>query len=151
MRIIVLGLGNILMQDDGFGVRVIEALREVPLPEKVELVDAGTGIYSLMYDLEGADHIVVVDAVQGGAEPGAVYRIPGEELGSFYQGAASSHEIRFPEVMAMFKQQGYHPQAVVYGVEPAALDLGMELTASVAAALPRVVDLVQDEIRLILK
>ncbi|MDA8096147.1 MAG: hydrogenase maturation protease [Clostridia bacterium] len=146
-RTIVLGLGNILMQDDGIGVRVIEALQDTELPDGVELVDAGTGVYSLIYDLEGADRIIVVDAVQGGGEPGTVYRIPGEELDSFRDEAVSTHDIRFPEVMTILAQHGHHPAVVVYGVEPAEVDLGMELTPSVMAVLPRVTALVLDEIR----
>ncbi len=146
MRTIVLGLGNILMRDDGIGVRVIETLRERELPPGVELIDAGTGVYSLIYELEDAELLIVVDAVRGGGEPGTVYRIPGDELQGFGGEALSVHDIRFPEVVSILAEQGHHPEMVVFGVEPASTEMGMELSPEVEAVLDRVADLIVSEL-----
>src|SRR5512143_3162034 len=80
-RILVLGVGNILLKDEGVGVRVIEQLQaEYLFSPNVRLMDGGTLGIRLLDDITGADHLIVVDAVRNDQPPGTLYRLPAEEL-----------------------------------------------------------------------
>lgn len=146
-RIMVMGIGNVLMQDDGVGVHVIRHLEELDLPPQVELVDAGTHSYDLLDYFSQADICIVVDAMHAGGKPGTVYRAPLEELGMEPNpNIHSLHEISFAEAMYMLQLEGYNPQVLVYGVEPHTVDLGLELTPVVAAQLPFILEMIQKDI-----
>ena len=79
-RIAVVGVGNILMGDEGIGVKVVEELRKERLPEGVELFDGGTAFHVLVDDLIDFDKLIIVDAVLGGESPGTIYRFEFGEL-----------------------------------------------------------------------
>lgn len=147
-RIMVMGIGNVLMQDDGVGVHVIRKLEEMDLPPQVELVDAGTHSYDLLDYLYEADFCIVVDAMHAGGKPGTVYRAPLEELGMTPNpNIQSLHEISFAEAIYMLQLEGYNPEILVYGVEPHTVDLGLELTPVVAEQLPLLLECIRKDIR----
>jgi len=147
-RIMVMGIGNVLMQDDGVGVHVIRKLEELDLPPHVELVDAGTHSYDLLDYLYKADVCIVVDAMHAGGKPGTVYRAPLEELGMEPNpNIQSLHEISFAEAIYMLKLEGYNPQVLIYGVEPQTVDLGLELTPVVAEQVPFILERIQQDIQ----
>lgn len=146
-RIMVMGIGNVLMQDDGVGVHVIRQLEELDLPAQVELVDGGTHSYDLLDYFSQADICIVVDAMHAGGKPGTVYRAPLEELGMEPNpNIQSLHEISFAEAMYMLQLEGYNPEVLVYGVEPHTVELGLELTPTVAGQVPLIVDMIQKDI-----
>ena len=147
-RIMVMGIGNVLMQDDGVGVHVIRQLEDMDLPAQVELVDGGTHSYDLLDYFSQADFCIVVDAMHAGGKPGTVYRVPLEELElSPNPNIQSLHEISFAEAMYMLHLEGYLPEVLVYGVEPHTVDLGLELTPVVAEQLPLIVEMIQKDIK----
>ncbi len=151
LKIMVLGIGNLLMQDDGIGVHVLRRLEKMDLPAEVELVDGGTHSYDLLDFFSQADICIVVDAMRGGGEPGTVYRVPLEELGLVPNPHIQSlHEISFAEAMHMLQLEGYSPQVLVYGVEPQSVELSLELTPVVAKQIPRILSMIQKDIAEIL-
>jgi hydrogenase maturation protease len=147
LKLIVAGIGNVLMKDDGLGVYVIQKLSERPWPEQVELVDAGIASFEILDVFCSADHIIVVDTMTAGGEPGTIYRAPLEELGLISNPAVTSlHELHFTEAIKMVNLMGYHPQVIVFGVEPYQVELGMELSPVIAEKIPRLLELVEAEI-----
>lgn len=147
----VLGIGNVLMQDDGVGVHVIRRLEEMDLPAQVELVDGGTHSYDLLDFFSQADYCIVVDAIHGGGKPGTIYRVPLEELGLTPDPYIHSlHELSFADALHMLHLEGYHPEVLVYGVEPHTVELGLELTPTIAAQIPLLVSKIQKDIMEIL-
>lgn len=101
MRIVVLGLGNILLRDEGVGVRVVEALAaRYVLPAMVEVVDGGTTGMELLDTLAGCDHLLVCDAVQTGAPPGSVVKLADAEVPALFQARFSPHQLGLAEVLA---------------------------------------------------
>jgi len=148
--VLVAGIGNTFLSDDGFGVEVIARLRERELPEHVELVDTGIRGMHLAYQLlDGYDVLVLVDAVTRGSDPGTLYVL--------------EHDLDAPHGGAAFDAHGMDPAAVlaqleglasamgldrpvgrvlVVGCEPASLDEGMGLSPAVAAAVEPAVDTV---------
>ncbi|MGQ9369495.1 HyaD/HybD family hydrogenase maturation endopeptidase [Azospirillum sp. ST 5-10] len=145
-RILVLGIGNILWADEGFGVRAVERLGDGwSLPERVTLLDGGTqGLYLLPY-LEAADALIVLDAIDYGLEPGTLRVFRGGDVPAFLGAKKMSlHQTGFQEVLATAALLGRCPERLVLiGVQPQTLeDYGGGLTAPVAAQVGPAVELV---------
>jgi len=144
--ILIVGIGNILLRDEGVGVRVIESLRRQRLPAGVEIVDGGTSGADLIDYIADRRKLIVVDAVKSGQAAGTVLRFSDQELIARSEGMISLHEFGLVETLLAVRQLGCAPQRVViYGIEPADTGCGLELSAEVAAVVPRVVDLVVQE------
>ena len=142
MGILVLGLGNSIMTDDGFGVHVIEALRErFRMPEDVTLLDGGTLGLDLLPRLEGVERLLIVDALQMGGEPGTVYHLHGEDVPRAFAAKLSVHQMGVQDLLAVAELQGHLPrELVVWGVQAAVIGMGLELTPVVSGALEEVID-----------
>ncbi|WP_029011322.1 HyaD/HybD family hydrogenase maturation endopeptidase [Azospirillum halopraeferens] len=145
-RILVLGIGNILWADEGFGVRAVERLRDGwDLPARVTVLDGGTqGLYLLPH-LEEADALIIVDAIDYGLEPGTLRVFRDGDVPAFLGARKMSlHQTGFQEVLASARLLGRCPdRLVLVGVQPRTLDdYGGGLTPPVAAQVGPAVDLV---------
>ncbi|NLI34670.1 MAG: HyaD/HybD family hydrogenase maturation endopeptidase [Deltaproteobacteria bacterium] len=130
-KILVLGVGNILLRDEGVGVRVVEKLQaEYDFSPNVELMDGGTLGLRLMEPISEADVLIVADAVKNGEPPGTVYRLPAEMLAKRVAFKNSLHQLNLVETLMLTEILGNSPGvAVVIGVEPADISpWGVELT-----------------------
>ncbi|MGB2820006.1 MAG: HyaD/HybD family hydrogenase maturation endopeptidase [Phycisphaerae bacterium] len=143
---LVLGIGNILMRDEGVGARVIEAMRDMELRGDIDLLDGGTCGADLVDEIADRRKVIVIDAMQAGAEPGTVFRLDAEELLEDANAPVSLHEFGLLDTLMMARHLGCSPQqVVVLGVQPERCDCGLELSAKVAKALPRLIRLVLAE------
>jgi hydrogenase maturation protease len=149
MTILVLGLGNTIMTDDGFGVRVVEALSSrYRFEREVRLLDGGTLGLDLLPHLEGIDRLLIIDALEMHAAPGTVLRLEGEDVPRAFAGKLSVHQMGVQDLLAVSELMGHLPrELVVWGVQPESIEMGTELTATIAAALASVVDGVVGELR----
>ncbi|NLI12511.1 HyaD/HybD family hydrogenase maturation endopeptidase [Pelotomaculum propionicicum] len=146
-RIVVIGVGNLLLADEGIGVHAVNELKKESFPSSVEIIDGGTAGIDLLYLLEDADSAIIIDCVDAGTEPGSILRMPVDELMLQKPGqAVSLHDINLAEVLSMAKSLGVLPQTVIFGVQPVEIEFGTELTAAVKNTLPRLVQLVKEEI-----
>jgi hydrogenase maturation protease len=144
VRTLVLGIGNLLLGDEGVGVHVIHALQREKLPEDVVLLEVGTAFLDALPEIEKADRIIVVDAMQGEHAPGTIYRVLFEDCVK-PECIASLHGFDLSRVM--FLAGGTSPpETVVIGVEPARIDWGTELSPEIEGVVPAVVDAVKGEI-----
>jgi hydrogenase maturation protease len=138
-RVKVLGVGNLLWADEGFGVRCVEALGEAwDFPPEVELLDGGTLGLALIPLLQGATHILLFDAVDCGREPGTLIVARDEEVPRFMtRDKMSLHQAGMNDVLASLEMLGHRPQSfTLVGVQPVELaDYGGSLTAPVRAQL----------------
>jgi hydrogenase maturation protease len=148
-RILVLGVGNILLKDEGVGVRVIEQLQaEYSFSPNVRLMDGGTLGIRLLDDITGADHLIVVDAVRNDQPPGTLYRLPAEELTRCVSFKNSLHQTGLLETLAYAEMLEQRPTTVVIGIEPEDISpWGTELTPSVLEHMAALLDNVLKEIR----
>ncbi|MCX7853970.1 MAG: HyaD/HybD family hydrogenase maturation endopeptidase [Caldilineales bacterium] len=148
-RVLVLGLGNILLGDEGLGVRAVERLQaRFHFPEEVQVMDGGVAGLDLLPYLEGVTHLLVVDAVRMGAEPGTLVRLEGESLPLGLPMKLSVHQVGLHELLLLAHlQEILPPRVVVWGMEPAALEPGLELSPAVEAGLEGLVQAVADELR----
>ena len=135
MAVLVLGIGNLIMTDDGIGVRVVQRLAEgYRFPPGVELLDGGTLGLDLLPRLEGVERLLVVDAVETGGPPGTVMRLCGEEIPLAFRTKLSPHQMGLQDLLAVAELQGNLPaEMVLWGVQPASVEPGVELSAAVAA------------------
>jgi len=148
-RILVLGLGNILLQDEGLGVRAAELLAaRYRLPPDVQVMDGGVMGLDLLPHLEGVSHLLITDAVQTGWPPGSLVRLEGEAIPAALSLKMSMHQVGLQELLALAGFQGTLPeQVVLWGLEPASLEWGLELSPPVAAQIDALVDAAVGELR----
>lgn len=145
--ILVLGIGNILLRDEGVGVRAIEAMQGMTLPPGVELVDGGTAGADLLDIISDRRKVIVIDAMEADVEPGTIVRMGIDDLAGPAACGVSLHEIGLLETLAMTRHLGTAPQEVVIiGISPAEVTAGDTLTERVLAALPHVIEQVLREI-----
>lgn len=142
---LIVGIGNLLLSDEGVGVHAVRCLAERELPPDVEVLDGGTSGADLVDYLAGRAKVVVIDAAAGSGEPGTVYRCEGRDLME-QAGALSLHEFGLVDTLRMAEQLGCAPPCVVVlGVQPATMEPGMDLSSAVAAVLPAVLELALNE------
>jgi hydrogenase maturation protease len=142
--ILVLGLGNMLLSDDGVGPALLEqlAVYEGRWNGQVEFLDGGTQGLALLGHLSGRRALIIVDALKTGAAPGTVHRLTLPELREVSPGRANSgHESNAGELLAAAQLLDELPdQLFVVGVEPEQITTGVGLSASVQEALPAASD-----------
>jgi hydrogenase maturation protease len=144
-RILIAGLGNVLLQDDGVGVHAVRKLREAP-PPGVLVAEIGAAVLQGLHLYEWATRILVLDAMQAGGPPGTVYACSATDVAD--PGIkASLHELSLLGALR-FISSNKKPDIQVLGVEPQVIDYGLELTPPVQESLPRFIDLARDTINL---
>lgn len=137
---VVLGVGNVLLTDEGVGVRVVEYIeKNYRLGPNVRCVDGGTGGLGLLGAVEGAGLLIIADAVRADRPPGAVIEFTPGDVGG--KGPAktlgSAHQVGLGELLAVMRFEGREPEAVeVVGVVPGSIEPGTDLTAEAEAGVP---------------
>jgi hydrogenase maturation protease len=147
-KIVILGVGNLLLSDEGVGVHVANELMRMSLPPEVSVVEGGTDGFGLLNIITEANRLIVIDAVKGDAAPGSIYRFDIGEVRNCPSGFKTSvHQIGILEVLDLSELIGRTPYTTVIGVEPKSLEMGMELSPEIKAKIPRVIELILDELK----
>jgi hydrogenase maturation protease len=147
-KIVILGVGNLLLSDEGVGVHVANELLQLDLPAGVSVVEGGTDGLGLIDIITEADRLIVVDAVKGGGAPGSIYHFDIDEVRGCPSGfQTSAHQIGILEVINLSGLIGQQPYTTVIGVEPKSLEMSMELSPEVKDKIPRIIELVLDELK----
>jgi hydrogenase maturation protease len=121
--ITILGLGNVLIGDDGFGVRFVTWFSDrYILPDTVSVVDGGTAGLGLLDIVTGADHLIVIDAIRIDDTPGSIYRFTGEDMSLYLPAPTSVHEVEFLDVLAMADLLNQRPPVTFITVVPEKYD-----------------------------
>ncbi len=153
-RVAVVGVGNLLLGDEGVAGHVVEALGREYVPPYLELIDAGTALVDVLGSLRGYERIFLVDALRSGGTPGSVYRLAFSELkrrAARGQLTMSLHQSGLLEAAALARMQGVDPEAItIIAVEPANMEPGIELSETVSRRLRDVCHLVMEEVRAVL-
>lgn len=148
MHTLVLGIGNILMQDEGLGVRAVERLQALyRLPPEVRAVDGGVMGLDLLPYLEDAKRVLILDAVQIGRPPGSIVRLESEQIPAALALKTSIHQVGLQEVLAVGRLRDTLPVHIaLWGMQPASLEMGTDLSPVVSAALDGLVEGVAKEL-----
>ena len=136
MTVAVVGLGNLILSDEGVGVHVVRRLGETcDFPDDVVLIDGGTSAIDLLDQLVEAEHIIFVDAAQTGGPPGSIVALEGARLPVWFRERTSPHQIGLADLLATLALMDRTPESVtLIGVEPQSMELGTELSPAVEAA-----------------
>lgn len=147
-KVLILGVGNELMSDEGVGVHVVKQLQSMNIfSADVELIEGGTDGFGLINIITDADRLIVIDSIKGDSEPGTLYKFDIEDApGTPDLFKTSVHQIGILEVINLSSLIGKTPQTTVIGVEPKSIATGMELSDAVRAKIPRVIELVKEEV-----
>ena len=148
VRLLILGLGNVLCGDDGLGAVAIARLKErYGFPEGMSVLDGGTLGLSLLPYVEDAEKVILVDAIRAEAPPGSFVRLEGEEVGPAVAGRLSVHQVGVADLLDAARWRGRFPEELVLlGLVPETLEVGLTRSARVEAGLPGLVDRVADEV-----
>lgn len=149
LNILVLGLGNILLSDEGMGVRVVEELQRCyEFPDSVDIVDGGTIGMELLPYFDERSHVLIIDAVKSGNKPGAIVRI--DDPPAYFSSKISPHQIGLADVLGVAAITDKLPRNMtLFGIEPKELSTGLELSFEVAQSSSRLVDMVITELKTI--
>ena len=136
----ILGVGNVILRDEGFGVRTAEYLdAHYDFPESVQVVDGGTLGIELTQYVTGTKKLLVIDSINGGQEPGTRFHFHNDDIMTHFQDKLSAHEVGIQDVLALLTVTGRKiPEVVVLGAQPYDLEAGVELSPEMKALLPLV-------------
>ena len=148
-KTLVIGVGNLLLSDEGVGIHVAQRLiQEYNLPEEILVLDGGTLGLDLLYYLEGIENLLIIDAVLMDKEPGSLIRMVNDEVPSYMSFKMSPHHIGIPDMLFAAKLKGlYPPNVVLLGVQPGVVELGLDLSEPVANQLDPLLDQILEELR----
>ncbi|MGD0640038.1 MAG: HyaD/HybD family hydrogenase maturation endopeptidase [Roseiarcus sp.] len=146
--VLVLGLGNILMSDEGVGVRIVEALdASHALSDEVESLDGGTSGMELLDLVADRDCLIVADAVNADGPAGRVIRLENDQIRALFETKFSPHQLGLSDLLAALRLIGKAPRrVVVIGVVPENLKLGLELSPAAAGGRDAAVVMIVDEL-----
>ena len=145
-EITILGIGNIILSDEGFGVRVVEHLKEnFNFPDNVQLIDGGTLGIELTQFITGTKKLLIIDSIDGGKPAGTIFKFVNEQILSHFNEKISAHEVGIQDVLTMLELTGRSiPEVIVIGAQPFNLEAGIELSAEMQNILPVVVNMAVD-------
>lgn len=152
-ELVVIGCGNLLRGDDGVGPIAIRTLWTRGVPDAVRLVDGGTAGMDVAFQMRGAKRVIIIDAATTGAAPGTIYRVPGEELAELPSPEGTHpHSVRWDNALAMGRWllgPDFPTDITVLLIEAASFQPGAELTADVAVAMEKVIEMVLREFAIV--
>jgi len=148
MNAVVLGIGNVLLGDEGLGaLATLELERRFHIPGGLEVMDGGTAGLELMPYVAGKDLLIIIDAIKSGKEPGTVVRMEGEDVPVAFRQRLSPHQLGLSDLLAATMLLEETPdRMVLFGVEPVSMETGIGLSEKVAASFERLLGLVTDEL-----
>jgi hydrogenase maturation protease len=133
--------------DEGVGVHVAQRMMEMDMPPEVHVVEGGTDGFGLAHVILQADRMILIDAVKGGGQPGSIYRFDIQDCPPFPDTFKTSvHQISILEVINLSGLIGSTPRTTIIGVEPKSLEMGMQLSPEIEEKIPRVIQMVCEEI-----
>ena len=149
-RILVLGVGNMLLKDEGIGVHVVKAMADRKLPENVILHEGYVAGIDLLDIIQQADRLIIVDSVNAGAEAGAVFRFQPHEVECLLSAHKTSlHQVDLMETLKIARFFGRCPETVIIGVQTKTIAWGLELTPELEDRVPFVISIVEQELKIL--
>jgi hydrogenase maturation protease len=144
-KILILGIGNILMGDEGVGVHVVNSLEKAALPADIELLDGGVGSFLLLEPMQNAERVILIDATIDGQKAGSVRRLQ-PKFSTDYPTTLTAHDIGLKDLLDAFYLMGRTPDVTLFAISiPPLQDMHMELSPELTAVVPQVAQMVLEE------
>ncbi|MBU8910529.1 MAG: HyaD/HybD family hydrogenase maturation endopeptidase [Desulfobacterales bacterium] len=153
-KLLVLGVGNILMMDEGAGVHAVHEFwkeKENYDESLVDFIDGGTFTQDIFYLFEGYEQVLVLDIVRAGHEPGTIYSLDEDDLVKNKKQILSLHDVDLLDSLDMARMRGHRPKLKVLGIEPDKIDWGTEMTPALVKAFPAFMNVARKHIEVLLK
>jgi hydrogenase maturation protease len=142
-KIVVIGVGNLLLMDEGIGVHTINELEKHDLPESIEIYDGGTGGFKLIDLMHGAARVIFIDAVETGKAPGTITIFSAEDVHSFYNKKKYSlHDTNLMEVIKMAEMLDNPPRIEIVGIQPKTINYDTTLSKELTDSMPDIINTV---------
>jgi hydrogenase maturation protease len=146
-KVVIIGVGNLLLMDEGIGVHVINELEKQKLPQNAGVYDGGTGGFKLIDLMHGARMIIFIDAVETGKAPGTITTFNPENVRSIYREKKYSlHDTDLMEVIKMTELLDNPPEIEIVGIQPKTINYGMTLSKELADSMSNIVSTVRKRI-----
>lgn len=146
---VILGIGNILLQDDGVGVHAIKQLENEKLPSTIELIDGGTSTLDTLGLFLDYKKVIVIDCLRAGLKPGTIYKIKPEDINNYKKENLSIHDVQILDVVRMANMMNKYPEVVIFGIEPEKIAVNLEMTQTMISKIPKIVSNIKKELGLI--
>lgn len=149
-NILVLGIGNLVMSDDGVGVRIVQRLqREYYFSGNVQVIDGGTLGLDLLPMLEDKSHLIIIDAVETGEKPGTCITLNDDEIPVALETKVSPHQMGVKDLLSVSRLLGHIPERMIlFGIQPECIELGEHLSPAVAAQVDTLVECVVNQLKM---
>jgi hydrogenase maturation protease len=146
--VLILGVGNLLLKDEGVGVHIAQRLQKMVLPQHVEVLDGGTAGLDLLDSIVGREKIIIIDTVKAGKAPGTIYQFSSEDIEERPKSWLSLHDIDITDLLKLADMlEIKKPEIAVIGIEPKDMESSdLELSPEIEAKIPEVIELVLKEI-----
>jgi len=147
-KVAVIGVGNLLMGDEGVGIAVVRRLEKVVISDELEIIDAGTSFFTMVSELRRFQKVIIVDAVHGREAPGSVYRFTMEDVEGKKDSVLSLHDFGVFESIRLERLIAPMPEEIIfYGVEPLSVRLTMQLSPTLQEKVGYVVQKIIEELK----
>ncbi|MDS0527534.1 HyaD/HybD family hydrogenase maturation endopeptidase [Clostridium sp. SHJSY1] len=143
---VIIGIGNILLRDDGVGVHTINYLRNENISSTIELVDGGTSTLNILSYFLDYSRVIVIDCLRAGYEPGTIYKINPDEIINYKSENLSLHDVQILDVIKMANMIGKFPKVTIIGIEPEEISLNTELTETIKNKVHEIIKHIKYEI-----
>jgi hydrogenase maturation protease len=145
-RIVIIGVGNLLLKDEGIGIHIIRALDNMELPPDIKLIDGGIAP-DLISCIEHGDKLIIIDAAKGTGEPGSIYRLKPQDLSQETGQITSAHDLGVERSLRLLSLTNSSPEEVIIiGIEPEEIEWGLELSPRLKTKFPEILQAVLGEI-----
>lgn len=145
---VILGIGNILLRDDGVGVHIVKKLQDEKLPTSIEIIDVGTStLDTLTYFLE-YENVIAIDSLKAGFEPGTIYKIKPEDIKNYKKENLSIHDVQILDVVKIANMYNKYPNVTIFGIEPKEITFDTEMTDCMKMKVPHVIKLIKKELNI---
>lgn len=142
-KILVLGIGNDLLKDEGIGVHVVREMKEIGLPKEVKLVEGGVAGIDLLEDIMEAEKLIIVDAMDASDQPGSVFCFKPHEVDLLLNKSKTSlHQVDLFDTLKIARFLDCYPETVIIGIQPKDLEWGIEPTPELVSKIPVIIDIV---------
>lgn len=149
-QLLVLGVGNILMMDEGAGVHAVHEFwkeKQAYDETKIDFIDGGTFTQDIFYLFETYQQILVLDIVRAGNAPGTIYSLDEDELVKNEKQVLSLHDTDLLDSLDMAQMRGHRPKLKIVGIEPGKIDWGTQMTPALVKAFPSFMDVARRHIK----
>ncbi len=147
-KVLILGVGNLLLRDEGFGVHAIRSLEDSSFPENIKILDAGTISHQLIPLFHSIDYLIVIDVIEAGDKPGSIFKFSPDDVKFRSERMLSLHQMGLIDILQMAELTGAKPKTIIIGIQPKDISSwSLDLSDEIKDAIPKVKDLIFEELR----